>query len=56
MAKTNEVVNKAEGMMAENEWTVEEYLEYIEEMGAQDFRKYYGKSDIDEARRILMKA
>ena len=53
MVKKNVIIEKADEMMAENEWDLEEYLEYIEEMDAQDFRKYYGRSDYDEAREVL---
>jgi hypothetical protein len=42
----NEIVRSAEnGMLADNEFTVEEYIEYIGEMDSADFAKYYGTAD-----------
>jgi hypothetical protein len=53
-ASTNLIIFNAKNMMDDNEWDAEEYLEYVSEMDAADFRKYYGSSDLEEARRILL--
>ena len=54
MAAKNHIVSNAANMTEGNEWTMEEYLQYVADMDAQDFRKYYGTSDFDEAKRILL--
>lgn len=49
----NQIVANAFDMMVDNRWPLSEYLEYIEEMDPADFRKYYGRADLAEAKRIL---
>lgn len=50
----NAVVANAFDHMIENEVTVVEYLEYLEDMAANDFRKYYGWANLQEARQVLL--
>ncbi len=50
----NEIVAAAEnGMLADNEWDVEEYIEYLDDMDALDFAKYYGRADKESAYKEL---
>lgn len=47
----NEIIQSAEnGLLADNEWTVEEYIEYLDnELDSADFAKYYGRADKESA-------
>jgi len=51
----NAIIQNAEdGFLDENEFTVEEYVEYLREMDPADFRKYYGQANIDKAEKVLL--
>lgn len=55
MTKNAIVESAANGWLADNEFSVDDYIEYLREMDPADFRKYYGTASIDEAERELRK-
>ena len=49
MSKPTKVdIDNALNSMAESDWNVDDFIEYLREMSPNDYRKYYGQADIDE--------